>query len=179
MTIDGAEVTFSHLSPMVRKVAIELRHSKKLVDVSFEFSCHCYTRELLEGEAVPIAHRLQDGSVHKPRFRVFDEQRFELSKDLVGHIDALIKNNEIVTQSRKENFFRIERVEAAENGATTTIQYFIFMHARIVQEPSRPKSIKVFVESAYPEKKGIPHPGGRASRTFGRMLGEQWEAQKG
>ena len=173
--VDGRVVDFSHLLPVTKKVTLELKGGhRKVVPVEFNFSCHCYSRGLSSGEVAPLGHGIQDGSVKKPRPRTFDHQRYALSFKLVALIDQLILTNGVVTKSRHDNFFRVEMVEDNEVADPKSISYFLFFHARKVQEPNRPKSLLVWVESAYPEKEGIPHPDGLGSRTFGEMLGEKW-----
>lgn len=95
-----------------------------------------------EGLAVP------DGSKEMPRPRIFDLERYALSKGIAGMIDQLIANNSIVTKSRHENFFRVDNVLVNRNGCSETVSYFIFMHAKKVEDPGRPKTILVTVESA-------------------------------
>lgn len=180
LTINGVAISFAHLTPITRRVTLELQGDlRKAVAVEFNFSCHCYSRGLSEGEVVPPGWEVPDGSKHAPRPRVFDPERYELSKELVALLDRLIADNAIVTKSRHDNFYRVDDVQTVRDGTTQTVSYFIFMHARKVDEPNRPKSIRVQVESAYPEADAIPHPVGQGSRTFGRMLGEKWVPKKG
>jgi hypothetical protein len=173
--INGQPIDLSHLAPLERRVELELRGDlKKTVLVKFHFSCHCYSRRLRENETAPEGQAVPDGSIHKPRPRVFDPERYQLSLALPGLIDALISANDLVTKSRQENFYRVESVGTERNGTPVQLPYFIFMHARKMAEPNRPKHLRVFVESAYPEQAGIPHPRGEGSRSLGRMLGETW-----
>lgn len=175
LTINGQVIPLDHLQPIQRSVELELRGNiRKIISVEFRFSCHCYSRGPSEGEAIPAGEFVPDGSPAKPRNRIFDQRRYDLSKQLIGFIDLLIASNSIVTKSRQDNFFRVDSIQSQTNGIVTSVPYFIFMHARKTQEPNRPKSIKVHVESAYPEQPGIPHPAGRGSKTFGAMLGEAW-----
>ena len=174
--IDGQEICLSHLVPIRRKITLALSGGKtKLVDVDFRFSCHCYSRGLQEGEMAPEGLAVPDGSKEMPRPRIFDLERYALSKGIVDMIDQLIANNSIVTKSRHENFFRVDNVLVNRNGCSETVSYFIFMHAKKVENPGRPKTILVTVESAYAAMEGIPNPVGQGSRFFGQMLGEKWE----
>jgi hypothetical protein len=173
--IDGEEVSFAHLATFTRKVQLELRGGlTKTVDVSFEFSCHCYSRGLADGEVASPGHEVPDGSKHKPRPRAFDRERYDLSLGLMAVIDELIASNGIVSRTRQERFHRVDQVETTRDGVKKVVSYFVFFHGRKVQAPGRPKSIRVVVESAYPEQDGIPHPSGRGSQTLGAMLGELW-----
>lgn len=175
LTINGEAISFDHLQPIKRRVTLELRGNlKKEVDVVFEFSCHCYSRGLKDGEIAPAGHEVPDGSRHMPRPRSFDAERYELSRGLVDLIDQLIEQNGKVTKTRQENFYRVDQVQTLRDGVVKTVTYFIFMHARKVEEPNRPKMLRVFVESAYPEQDGIPHPDGTSTRSLGAMLGEKW-----
>lgn len=174
--VDGQTLSLSHLAPIRRRVALALSGGKaKRVDVDFRFSCHCYSRGLKDGEIAPDGLAVPDGSKEMPRPRILDLERYELSKGIVGMIDQLIANNGIVTKSRHENFFRVDNVLVHRHGVSDTVSYFLFMHARKVEEPGRPKTILVTVESAYAAMEGIPNPVGQGSRLFGQMLGEKWE----
>lgn len=175
LIIDGQAVSLDHLKPIRHRVNLTLRGNvTKTVDVEFHFSNHCYSRGLSDGEEAPVGYVIPDGSVHKPRPRAFDWERYELSKRLVGLLGQLIEENGLVSKTHYDNFYRVDQVETLRDGSTKTVSYFIFMHARKVSEPNRPKMIRVQVESAYPEQDGIPHPQGQGSRSFGAMLGEKW-----
>lgn len=175
VTIDGQSVCLAHLAPIRRQVRLVLSGSKtKEVQVDFRFTSHCYSRGLKEGEVAPVGQAVPDGSREMPRPRVFDPERYELSKDLIGMLDQMIGNNSTVTKSRFENFFRVDDVAVERDGTMTTVSYFIFMHAKKVEDPGRPKTLLVTVESAYAEVDGIPNPIGKGSRSFGEMLGEKW-----
>lgn len=178
MLIDGQTVTFDHLAPITRKVRIELQgNMQTTVEVRFLFSCHCYSRGLAEGESAKLGHEVPDGSVHSPRPREFDAERYMLSHRLVALIDQLITLNGHVsktTRTDRENFYRTDQVETQRDGTQRLVSYFIFFHATKIQEPERPRYLKVFVESAYPEQDHIPHPVGRGGKSFAAMLGETW-----
>ena len=173
MVILGNDI--SHLAPFCRKVQLDLRGNlTKSVDVLFEFSCHCYSRGKNSGEEIPLDLLIPDGPPKNPRNRVFDRARYEQSKGLVAMIDELIRTNGLVTNTPEENFFRAELIQTQEDGQTVSKAYFIFMHARVVAKPQRPKYIRVFIESAYLEDAGIPHPSGKEKRSFSKMLGKKW-----
>ncbi len=110
-----------------------------------------------------------------PRPRVFDLERYSLSFELVRLVDELMTTNGTVTRTRHENFYRVDSMQVERNGMAVAVPYFIFMHARKVAMPNRPRFVRVFVESAYAEQDGIPHPAGKGSTSFGRMLGAVWE----
>ena len=178
MLIDGKQVTFDHLAPITRKVRLELQgNTETTVEVRFLFSCHCYSRGLADCELAKPGHEVPDGSVHDPRPREFDAERYALSHGLVALIDQLIASNGHVsktTRTDRESFYRIDQVETQRDGTQRLVSYFIFFHATKMQEPERQRYLKVFVESAYPEKDNIPHPGGRGGKSFAAMLGETW-----
>lgn len=174
--VDEQKVCLAHLAPIWRRVSLVLTGSKsKYVDVHFRFTSHCYSRGLKEGEVAPVGQAVPDGSKEMPRPRVLDLERYELSRGLVGMLDRMIADDSIVTKSRHENFFRVDDVVVERDGTMHTVSYFIFMHAKKVEDPGRPKTLLVTVESAYAEVDDIPSPIGRGSRSFGEMLGEKWE----
>lgn len=173
--IAGEEILFDHLQPLHRRVTLKLQGGhEKAVPVTFEFSCHCYSRGLKPGESAPTGHGISDGSIETPRERTFDPERYELSKGLPARIDCLIASNSTITRTRHENYFRVDQVETVREGVTTSVSYFMFFHARKVAEPNRPKSLRIYVESAYPEQDGIPHPQGKGSWSFAEMLSAVW-----
>ena len=112
------------MQPFDRSVELELRGNlRKKVSVRFEFSCHCYSRGPAAGDIISPEWRVPDGSVHKPRDRIFDRTRYDLSKGLVGLIDALILNNGVVAKTRQENFFRTEVIQRDADGALVASAY--------------------------------------------------------
>lgn len=175
LIIGGGALDISHLNPIDRKVTLELRGGfTKSVAVRFEFSSHCYSRALGDNATALPGHAFDDGSRRTPRPRVFDQERYALSLQLVHMIDNLISTNGTVIETRHENFFQIECVDTFRQGVQTQVDYFIFMHSRKLAPINQQKSIRVFVESAYPALAGVPHPGGGGARSLGRMLGECW-----
>lgn len=176
-TIDGKGYSLAHLDPVERRIQISLRgiDQKKSVLVEFRFSCHCYSRGLSDGEVAPSSLLIADGSLQKPRYRVFDVRRYQLSLNLIGHIDALIAADGVVRKSRHHNFFSVH--DALENidGNETTVDYFIYMSARKVAEAGQEKRIKMYIESAYPESVAVPSPGkAKKGRSLSAQLGEVW-----
>lgn len=173
--INEQKVDLDHLSPIRRRVTLTLPgHKSKVVDVDFHFTSHCYSRGLREGEQAPGGQAVPDGSKEKPRPRVFDAERYTLSKDLVGLLDQLVDHDGMVSKSRHENFFRVDKVPVERDGTIHRLSYFIFMHARKLDLPNRPRSLLVTVESAYAEVGGIPSPVGRGTCRFSEMLAAKW-----
>lgn len=117
---------------------------------------------------------VQDGSVHSPRLRIFDRDRYKLSKQLVELLDLLIESNGQVSKTHRDNFFRTEVLSTDLKMKRRPISYFIFMHARVVSSFHKAKYMRVFVESAYPEQEGKSYPVKKVTRSFGNMLGEKW-----
>lgn len=174
---NGISYSLIHLQgPVERRVPVSLRgiDGKKSVLVEFHFSNHCYSRGPSEGESIPENLLVPDGSIHKPRNRIFDYRRYQLSLGLMHHIDALIAEDGEVRKSRHDNFFSVQGALESTDGVATTVDYFIFMNARKVKDPGQQKRIKVYVESAYPESPNLPSPNFQDTRTVSELLGEIW-----
>ncbi|CAG7827263.1 unnamed protein product [Allacma fusca] len=166
--VNGSAIDLTHLAPIKRSVTLDLPPSiKKVVPVEFVFTCHCYSRRLMQGEQAPPGQFIREGDRKNPRNRVFDQDRYDLSKRLVSLLDEMINTNGDVSKTREHNFFRV-------TDAGTGVQYFIIMNAKKVVEPLRPRSMQVIVESAYPFDPMKPSPHANGGRTFGEMLGEKW-----
>lgn len=175
LVLGGVAYSLAHLSTIERRVEVPLRGGlKKTIVVEFRFSCHCYSRGPSQGEVIPPALLIPDGSVQKPRDRIFDKRRYELSHQLVGCIDALLSSEGTVHRSRHDNFFRVDTLQENVNGVLTPISYYIFMSARKVAEPGQPKRIKIYVESAYPELPAVPPPVSTQAHPFREVLGKIW-----
>ena len=148
---------------------------KKNARLEFRFSCHCYSRRPKEGEAIPLGMRVTDGSAHSPRNRIFCQNRYDLSLQLVNKIDNLIATNGAVERSRHLNFFAIFLPTIGENGEVEQVAYYVFMHAKKKQDPNQPPKLDIYVESAYPDDPLIPAPIGKGREaSLSVMLGEVW-----
>jgi hypothetical protein len=166
--VSGSAIDLTHLASIKRSVALDLPPNiKKVVPVEFFFTSHCYSRRLAQGEIAPKGQLIREGSVKEPRNRVFDQARYDLSKQIVSLLDEMIQSNGHVSKTKRHNFFRV-------TNTSTDTQYFIIMNAKKVTEPGRPRSMHVIVESAYPEDPEKPSPHAAGGRTFGEMLGEKW-----
>lgn len=175
MTIDGQIKTFEHLVPINRRVKIELPPNLfKEVLVHFKFSNHCFSEELPEGEVAPAGRGVADGSEKHPRNRVFNEERYVLSKGLVSVIDQLIAGNQRVTKTKHHNYYRADDVSTMRDGQEVKVSYAIFMSAKLKDEPGQQKHLEVYVESAYPLDSQLPVVGSQWSGSFGAMLGSKW-----
>ncbi|HEX8613114.1 MAG TPA: hypothetical protein VF800_17635 [Telluria sp.] len=80
--LDGVSFDLSHLHPIKAKTAAKLRASEIKVAVEVEFSCHCWSRLPVKGEAIPPTHLVADGSKELPRNHMFCPVRYELSLSL-------------------------------------------------------------------------------------------------
>ncbi len=146
----------------------------KTVRVEFRFSKHCYTRGLSDAElSTQTEPPINDGSIESPRYRIHDEERASLSKNLESILDFLIVNNGQVKVLQKGNFYICELIQ--RDGVV--IEYFVFMVVKKIEELGRPKYLRVFVESAYPKKDSVPSPKSSRSIKLASLLGECW-AQK-
>lgn len=173
--INGQPLDLSHLGIIERKVLLTLQGGiEKTVVVEFHFSCHCYSRGPSVNEEIPPELLVPDGSVKNPRDRIYDQRRYDLSRQLVGCIDALIATNGRVHESRHHNFFSVDAAQEDVGGVLQNTTYFIFMSARKIEIAGQRKFIKVYLESAYPSTPNVPYPTGKRARTLGQMLGSIW-----
>lgn len=177
LLISGVAYSLSHLAQIDRRIEVPLRggFTKKLL-VEFRFSCHCYSRGPSQGETIPHALRIPDGSVHTPRDRIFDQRRYDLSFNVVGCIDALINSQGDVHKSKHDNFFRVDTLTELVEGLSQPVRvsYYIFMSATKVADPGTEKRIRIYVESAYPDLPTIPSPTFVRVQSFALMLGKVW-----
>lgn len=175
MTIDGQRKTFEHLVPIDRRVKIELPPNLfKDVLVRFKFSNHCFSEELPPEAVAPAGHGVADGSSECPRHRVFNEERYQLSKGLVCLIDQLIADNRWVTKTKHHNYYRADDVSLMRNGQEVKVSYAIFMTAKLKDEPGQQRHLEIYIESAYPMDTALPLAGSQWSGSFGLMLGSKW-----
>ncbi len=179
ISINDQNYDLSHLAPFTRTMDLDLRGGlvKKGARLSFRFSQHCYSRGPSVGEAIPAGRRIPEGPADNPRDRIFCEQRYEYSLQLVQHIDALIQNNGLVQRSRHLNFFATTLVLADESGESVSVPYYIFLKAKKKQDPNQPARLDIFVESAYTDDPNIPGPFGKgAPIRLSVLLGQIWAA---
>lgn len=170
----------SHLSPITRRMDITLTRGvtkSKNVVIKFRFSCHCYSRSPKEGESIPLGMLVKDGSEQSPRNRIFSEQRYQLSKQLIKHIDKLISEDGLVSKTRKGTFFSTKLALVDEGGCSIQIDYYVFMNPTKKQDPNFPKHIDIYIESAYPPDGGaIPKPNTKGMpEALSKVLGDVWE----
>lgn len=177
LILSGESYSLSHLAQIERRIEVPLRGGfKKKILVEFRFSSHCYSRGPSQGEVIPPALKIPDGSVQKPRDRIFDLRRYNLSFRVVACIDALIACQGDVHKSRHDNFFRVDMLQENIDGVLTLVSYYIFMSAQKVAEPNQEKRIRVFIESAYPELPNVPSPDFVRVLSLTEVLGKIWVA---
>lgn len=174
----GHTYSTAHLVPITHKILLLLRGGfTKMASVEFHFSHHCFTSSLPPNETVPHdCYWFNDGSLHKPRLRIFDLERYTLSLDLPLHINNLVASNHIVSRTtRRDNIVRVDKVQVTRNGIPMQVSYYILMHpTKIRKAQNSPAKLKVVVESAYPEKVGFHGPNMISARELSKMLGEYW-----
>lgn len=181
LMIDGEALDLAHVDTITRQVEMHLPGGhKKTVRVDFHFRNHCYSRspEVLDDgtmEPIPAGRLVVDGSFHQPRNRIFCPIRYELSKQLVPCIDAMIANNGIVTRTQHVNYFHLSALAHQIEGVPSPANYFVFFGIKTDKPPNMPKQFKISVESAYVDA----NANGRAARTFAEALGEEWAGQTG
>lgn len=177
ISINNQNYDISHLGPFTRRMDLDLRGGlkKKNAWLSFRFSCHCYSRGPAVGESIPPGWLVPDGSVHKPRNRIFCEERYSYSLQLVHHLDTLIHTNGMVQRSRHLNFFSTMLTLPCSEGQQLTLPYYIFLDATKKQDPNQPPRLDIFVESAYTDDPNIPGPFGDGSpMQLSELLGHVW-----
>jgi|GEM_PF-2084305 len=172
----------SHLEKLVRTMTLDLRgvnRQKHNVRLEFRFSNHCYSKRPKEGEVIPAHLLVIDGSKQNPRNRIFNEQRYLLSLDLIQKLDDLITNNREVDRSRNHNVFSTHLIQVNQDGTATEVPYYIFMDVSKKQEPQQPAKLDIFIESAYPHDENVPGPAatGRPIK-LSVVLGSVWENRK-
>lgn len=167
ISAEGKTYDLTHLQDFDRQVELLLRGGfKKTVTVTFKFSNHCYTRSANPEERDPALGLVQDGSSHAPRFRVFDLERYNLSHQLVGLIDALLEAQNKVYEGKHLNVFKTEVL----NGEAP-IPYVFFMQPSKKHEQ---KKLEVHVESAYPYDPTNPPFSTDKPQSFMKRLSKTW-----
>jgi hypothetical protein len=177
LSINNQSYDISHLGPITRQMDLDLRGGckKKNARLSFRFSCHCYSRGPAVGETIPDELRIPDGSAHKPRDRIFCEERYNYSLQLVQHLDTLIQTNGTVQRSRHLNFFATTLTLPSSEGQQLTVPYYIFLDATKKQDENQPPRLDIFVESAYTDDPNIPGPFGDGLPVqLSVLLGKVW-----
>lgn len=181
LMINGQPLSLSHLAAITRQVRMDLPGGhQKTVRADFHFSCHCYSRSPKKlgvdqygvdiMEAIPQGLLVPDGSAHMPRDRIFCPDRYELSKQLVACIDAMIANNGIVTNSNHINYFHFSSLTHNVANLPNPADYYIFFGLKTIKPDNMARQFKISVESAYVRA----NANGRVSRTLSEALGREW-----
>jgi hypothetical protein len=129
----------SHLHPRTCRYEQPAKGDKpaRAYTVDIIFSLHCFTRSLLNDEAGDAALFYADDR----ETRVFDFQRYELSKQLPGIIESLGQRK--CFHTGHDNFFSVALIDRDGN----SIEYDIFFTA---SRASRKKGVvNMYIQSAY------------------------------
>ena len=135
----GESYDLSHLHPRTCRYEQPAKGDKpaRVYTVDIIFSLHCFTRDILDGEAVNKALLYADNR----ETRGFDFQRYELSKQLPAIIESLGQRK--CFHTGHDNFFSVALIDRDGN----RIEYDIFF---TVSRASRKKGVvNLYVQSAY------------------------------
>lgn len=108
--------------------------------------------------------------MQKPRYRLFDPQRYRLSLQLIPLIDQLIEEQGRVYLSSHHNVLKTQVIEGDE-----VLAYVFFMK---IAKKLDPKRLEVYVESAYSYDAASPPFPLNRPQSFMRKLAEAWEDKK-
>jgi hypothetical protein len=135
----GGTYDLSHLHPRTCQYEQAAKDDKpsRVYTVDVIFSLHCFTRSLLADEVADTALFYADNR----EMRLFDFQRYELSKQLPAIIETLDRRK--CFHTGHDNFFSVALIDQAGN----TVEYDIFFTA---SRSSRKKGVvTLYVQSAY------------------------------
>jgi hypothetical protein len=138
-TFGGDWYDLSHLHPRTCQYQQSAIGDKpaRVYTVDVIFSLHCFTRGLFDDEAVDAALLYCD---HRET-RVFDFQRYELSKQLPAIVESLGKRK--CFHTGHDNFFSVALIDRDGN----SIEYDIFFTA---SRSSRKRAVvNLYIQSAY------------------------------
>jgi hypothetical protein len=138
-TFGGDCYDLSHLHPRTCQYEQSAIGDKpaRVYTVDVIFSLHCFTRGLFDDEAVDTALLYCD----RRETRVFDFQRYELSKQLPVIVESLGKRK--CFHTGHDNFFSVALIDRDGN----SIEYDIFFTA---SRASRKKAVvNLYIQSAY------------------------------
>jgi hypothetical protein len=137
-TFGGECYDLSHLHPRICQYEQPAKGDKpaRVYTVDVIFSLHCFTRRLFDDETVDEALCYADDR----ETRVFDFQRYELSKQLPAIIESLGKQK--CFHTGHDNFFSVALIDANKQ----RVEYDIFFTA---SRSSRKGIVNLYVQSAY------------------------------
>lgn len=146
VTIGGQVYDLSHLDSFQFEFVVPEKHGRPRQSYSIDvwFSMHCISRGSADGEKIDAAQICSDGLER----RIFDKERYELSKQLAGIIRNI--GTRRCFHTGRGNFLTIEFQDA--NGKRA--EYLIFFK---VTRGRGPRRLVLRVESAYANDK-IPRP---------------------
>ncbi len=174
--LNGVTFDLSHLNTITAKTRAELRASATNVKVEVEFSCHCWSRKPVDGEEIPPARFVADGSIQVPRNRIFCESRYELSKALPQLVNNLLTTSGHIHKTDRKNIIRIDLVAPVVPG-DVVVEYFVFMKLEKRMPPGAQKYVRIFVESAYPESVMYDKVDYGKPFSFAQLMGDVWEGR--
>jgi hypothetical protein len=134
---DGVIYDLRHLHPRTLEFARSAQNGKAAVVYTADvmFSLHCFTHELPPGA---FDRNLIYSDARETR--LFDFERYELSKRLPGIIETLAQRK--CFQTGHANFVTVEAVR--EDGVS--VDYHVFFTA---SKPARKGRVNIYIQSAY------------------------------
>lgn len=175
--INGKIFELTHMNNFDGKTDARLRAGQvKKAPVKVEFSCHCWSRKPMEGEDIPRAYLVADGSRHSARNRIFCEARYELSRALPNLVQTLLNNGGNVHKTNVDNILRIDFVVPVVAGPPS-VEYFVFIKPEKKTTDGAQKHIRLFIESAYPESVLYEKVNYGKPYSFAKVMGEVWEGR--
>lgn len=146
-TIEGESYDLSHLHPHLWEIIIPKKGKldELTLNVAVSYSIHCFTRTQEEGEQVAPEWLYSDSR----ESRVFDTQRWELSKKLPEIISTLQTRKCI--HSGREEFITIEVFEQGRR-----IQYAVFF--TVTKGGKTEADLNLYINSAYELTRIIARP---------------------
>lgn len=138
-TFNGECYDLSHLHPRTCRYEQPAKGDRppRVYTVDVIFSLHCFTRGVLEEDTVDAALLYADDR----ETRVFDFQRYELSKQLPAIIESMGKCK--CFQTGHDNFFSVAVIDRDGN----KVEYDVFFTA---SRASRKKGVvNLYIQSAY------------------------------
>lgn len=176
-TINGRTFDLTHMNGFEGKTDANLRAGQvKKAPIKVEFSCHCWSRRPVDGEAIPPSHLVPEGSKHAPRNRIFCESRYELSRALPELVQTLLTNGGNVHKTDFDNILRVDFVVPLVANRPP-IEYFVFLKPEKKTPGGAQKHIRLFIESAYPESVMYDKVNYGKPYSFAKVMGEVWEGR--
>jgi hypothetical protein len=175
--LNGKRFDLSHLNRVKDHANARLRNGAiKRAPIDVAFSCHCYSRMPVKGEAIPVGSLVKDGSKEMPRDRIFSESRYELSKLLPRAVRSIWENAKTVHETKVNNVVRVEMLPPILASSEYERTY-IFMSLRKMIPAGEAKYIRISIESAYPDSVMYESPKFGKPVAFDILLGHCWEGR--